>query len=116
MLSADTANGESGTLTSSDPKESAQTVQRTFRAEAHQDVQQIALVGDFNDWSATATPMRRVGDHFEVTVPLTSGRRYQYKFLVDGDRWENDWHADDYVANEHGGDDSVVDLTERRRG
>ncbi|MCU1361576.1 MAG: glycoside hydrolase family 13 [Ilumatobacteraceae bacterium] len=109
MVSADTANGESQALASD------QAISRTFRAEAHEKVEQIALVGDFNDWSPTSSMMQRVDDHFEITIPLDVGRRYRYKFLVDGHKWENDWQADDYVPNEHGGDDSVVDLTERRR-
>jgi len=28
-----------------------------------------------------------------------------------GKRWENDWAADDYIPNDHGSHDSVVDLT-----
>ena len=48
----------------------------------------VALVGDFNDWDATATPMRpaRSGDLWSVTVPLAPGR-YRYAFLVNGSRW-----------------------------
>ena len=47
-----------------------------------------------------------------MTVTLDSGRRSRYRFLVDGERWENDWAADAYAPNEYGGDDSVVELTE----
>lgn len=64
------------------------------------------LVGEFNGWSTDATPMESTGDSFEVTVPLAPGR-YRYRFLLDGERWENDWQADDYVPNEFGTDDSV---------
>jgi 1,4-alpha-glucan branching enzyme len=77
----------------------------------HMEAEQVHLVGEFNDWSRTATPMVRSGRHFVVSLPLARGRTYRYKFLVDGTRWENDWHADAYVSNEYGGDDSVVDLT-----
>jgi hypothetical protein len=31
---------------------------------------------------------------------------------VDGKKWLNDWHADDFVENAYGSEDSVVDLTE----
>ena len=37
--------------------------------------------------------------------------RKGYRYLVDGERWENDWAADTYAPNDYGGDDSVVDLT-----
>jgi hypothetical protein len=48
----------------------------------------VALVGDFNDWDTTTTPMRPVrnGGLWSVTVPLASGR-HRYAFLVDGSRW-----------------------------
>ena len=42
---------------------------------------------------------------------MAVGRRYRFRYLLDGRRWENDWEADDYVDNDHGGQDSVVDLT-----
>ena len=65
-----------------------------------------ALVGDFNAWSTDATPMERNGDEFEVTMPLSAGE-HRYRFLLDGERWENDWQADDYRPNEFGSDDSI---------
>lgn len=84
-----------------------------FRMQAdHLDAQSVHLVGEFNDWNSTTTPMTRAGSHFVVAVPLHIGRTYRYKFLVDGQRWENDWNADSYVSNEFGGDDSVLDLTD----
>ncbi|HJQ67216.1 MAG TPA: isoamylase early set domain-containing protein [Gemmatimonadales bacterium] len=48
----------------------------------------VALVGDFNDWDATTTPMRPVrrGELWSVTIPLSAGR-HRYAFLVDGSRW-----------------------------
>jgi 1,4-alpha-glucan branching enzyme len=80
---------------------------------AHLEAGEVHLVGEFNEWSRTATPMQRVDDHFTVTVSLAPGRTYRYKFLVNGEEWENDWHADAYVPNEFGGNDSLLDLTQR---
>ena len=48
---------------------------------------------------------------FSVTVGLDAGRAYRFRYLLDGQRWDNDWAADAYVRNDFGGDDSVVDLT-----
>jgi 1,4-alpha-glucan branching enzyme len=78
----------------------------TFRTSADLG-RSAALVGEFNDWSVDATPMDRVGDLFVATVLLERGRSYRYQFVLDGDRWQNDVDADDYVANEHGGYVSV---------
>ena len=75
----------------------------------------VSVVGEFNDWSPTADPMTPDGDAFVARIWLTPGRAYRFRYLVDGERWENDWDADDYVPNEFGGDDSVIDLTHLRR-
>ena len=82
----------------------------TFEVPARPEVHSVALLGEFNGWSPTDHLMTRVGTTYRVTVELAVGRRYRFKYLVNGERWENDWAADDYVANEHGGDDSVLDL------
>jgi 1,4-alpha-glucan branching enzyme len=69
----------------------------------------VHLVGEFNDWSSRSLPLERneAGD-YEVTVLVEAGRKYRYRYLVDGVRWENDWAADDYVPNQFGGEDSVL--------
>jgi 1,4-alpha-glucan branching enzyme len=85
------------------------TCKVTFEMPAQAGVNAAHLCGEFNDWSSTATPMtRRKDGSFRVTVGLDPGRRYRFRYLIDGERWENDWAADDYVANDFGGDDSVV--------
>jgi len=79
---------------------------RTTNGETH-----AAIVGDFNNWSSGDHQMTRVGDSWSLTVSLAPGRTYRFRYLIDGDRWENDWDADDYIDNAYGGQDSVVDLT-----
>ncbi|MDQ2650402.1 MAG: hypothetical protein M3Z03_12735 [Actinomycetota bacterium] len=70
----------------------------------------VTVVGEFNDWSHTATPMHVEGDCFVARVPLEAGRRYRFRYLLDGERWENDWSADAYLPNAFGDDDSVVEV------
>jgi len=82
----------------------------TFCIPAETGATKAQLVGDFNDWTPTDMP-RSDGGRYEVTLLLATGRSYRFRYLVDGERWENDWQADTYVANEYGGDDSVIDLT-----
>jgi Carbohydrate-binding module 48 (Isoamylase N-terminal domain) len=73
----------------------------------------VTVCGDFNDWSPQSHPLTRVeGGSFHTDVALPAGRRWRFRYLLDGERWENDWAADDYVPNGHGQDDSVVDLTD----
>jgi Glycogen recognition site of AMP-activated protein kinase len=70
---------------------------------------QVALCGDFNGWSPTATPMKRHDDgHWGTTVALAPGR-YQYKFVVDGE-WIADPAAQKNVPNEHGSLNSVIEV------
>ena len=76
----------------------------------------VNLVGEFNDWDTTATPMfqTRSDADWQVKVDLKAGLRYRFRYLVDGKEWLNDWHADDffYDAVDHRLYDSVVDLTQ----
>lgn len=87
-------------------------VQVTFEVDAAVQADQAHLCGEFNEWSQSGDPMQRKSDGgFTLTKNLEAGRAYRFRYYLDGERWENDWAADDYVPNEYGGDDSVVDLT-----
>lgn len=67
------------------------------------------LVGDFNNWDETATPMKKLKNgSFKVTLELDAGREYHFRYLVDGNQWHNDWDADRYEPNPFSGDNSVV--------
>lgn len=73
------------------------------------EVKTVALAGEFNDWDPSATPLKRgKGGVFRTMLELEPGREYQFRYLVNGDQWGNDWHADAYVPNEWGTDNSVV--------
>lgn len=72
----------------------------------------VALVGDFNGWSPESTPMKRLksGD-FKLVMELTTGQQYQYRYLIDGEVWENDWEADAYApVPELAVENSVISL------
>lgn len=85
--------------------------QVTFTVPAEAGAQSAQLAGDFNDWSTHETPMERRDDgSFSVTLELPTGASTRFRYLLDGERWENDWAADGYVANDFGGDDSVVQV------
>ena len=80
----------------------------TFHIPAPIEAQTITVVGEFNGWNHTATPLTRTSEGWKTTVPLPSGREYHYRYLANGHTWMNDWNADTYAPNELGGDDSVV--------
>jgi 1,4-alpha-glucan branching enzyme len=86
----------------------------TFRlpAEVAKSASRVNLVGNFNDWNLTSHPMRKLksGEH-TITLDLEPGRDYQFRYVIDEVRWENDWHADKYFpCQEFGTDNSVICL------
>ena len=71
----------------------------TVTADAAQGAQTITIAGDFNSWSSTETPLKKSAKDgsFSVKIALEAGKEYQFRYLLDGSRWENDWAADKYI-------------------
>lgn len=70
----------------------------------------VALVGDFNNWdinNGIALKKQKDGS-FATSLELATGKEYQYRFLINGEIWENAWNAPKYVASPFGVDNSVV--------
>lgn len=71
----------------------------------------VSLCGEFNDWNSEIHPMtQRKDGRFSITVSLETGKSYRFKFLIDGDVWENDSDADGFRLNEFGSEDSVISV------
>ena len=66
-----------------------------------------AVYGDFNGWQDGKPMKRRRDGSFSATLRLGPGR-YRFRYLLDNERWENDWAADAYEPNGFGSDDSVL--------
>ena len=77
----------------------------TFRVskESAGPAKSIYLAGEFNRWDIQATPLKKQknGD-FTVTMELETGKTYQFRYLIDGTRWESDLEADTFVHSEYG--------------
>ena len=83
----------------------------TFRLPADVQAKTAAICGEFNNWSTQELSMKRLRDgSFSATVSLPVGRSYRFRFLLDGERWENAWEADGYAPNEHGTEDSIIEV------
>jgi hypothetical protein len=94
---------------SAGPPARASTIDVRFTLPAEVQAGTVALCGQFNNWSAQDIWLERGGDgSWQATVALEPGRSYRYRYLLDGERWENAWQADRYVPNSHGSTDSVV--------
>lgn len=85
------------------------TVEFTLPKSIATDAKTAFLVGDFNDWDESATPMEPLKNgSFKVSLSLEPNREYQFRYLVNGNQWHNDWDADRYLPNPFSGDNSVV--------
>jgi diguanylate cyclase (GGDEF)-like protein len=71
-------------------------------------VERVDVVGSFNDWDSLADPMHPQEDgSFYAKIHLAPGT-YQYKFVVDGERWIADPSSGEYISDTYGGDNSVL--------
>lgn len=72
----------------------------------------VTLVGDFNGWNpATTSLIRHKDGAYRLILDLPRDREYQFRYLIDGERWENDWEADNYLPNPTGDSENSVVVT-----
>ena len=84
----------------------------TFRLSTEEALgaKQVFLVGEFNNWNETATPMKALKNGgFVVTLDLETDLEYQFRYFFDRIIWKNDSQADKYVFSSFGNcENSVV--------
>lgn len=81
----------------------------TLPTEAAPTAKKVVLVGDFNNWNLEeGVTMKKSKNVFKTSIDLETGKEYEFRYLLDGEAWENDWAADKYVATPYGVDNSVV--------
>ncbi len=83
----------------------------TLPKEAIQGGKKVELVGEFNNWN-TAEGIALVAKkgEYKTVLKLEAGKRYEYRYLVDGHMWTNDATPDAFVSNPFGTVNSVVEL------
>lgn len=81
----------------------------SFSIEAS-DATNIMLVGDFNNWDPTSTPLRRNRKEnlWKGDLMLRPGR-YEYKFVINGN-WTTDPRNNNRVWNSFGSENSVIEI------
>ena len=71
--------------------------------------ERINLVGGFNDWNRQSLPFRYNREsNWYVELELDRGCEYRFRYLIDGDYWGYDWHADNHLPRSDGSCDSLV--------
>ncbi len=65
-----------------------------------QEAKKVALVGSFNDWNDTKTPLKKLKNGtFKGSIDLQTGCSYEFRYLMD-DTYVNDDQADSYIWND----------------
>ena len=73
------------------------------------EAKKIYLAGDFNGWDFSENILRKQKNGtYATTLDLDTGSEYEYRYVLDGERWENDYDADKYVPSSVGVENSVV--------
>ena len=47
---------------------------------------------------------------WSLAIRVLAGKTVEFRYLIDGKTWQNDWYADDYVPNAFGSENSVLNL------
>jgi predicted flap endonuclease-1-like 5' DNA nuclease len=57
------------------------------------------LLGEFNNWEKESGFSLKKGKDgsMKATIELEAGKSYEYRYLLDGGRWENDQTAEQYA-------------------
>ena len=76
------------------------------------DIRNIHVVGEFNNWDKCATPMKNhKNGFFSVSLDLDLNQRYQFRYFIDDMIWQNDQDADAFVHCPFGNCDNSVVIT-----
>ena len=93
-----------GIIKNYQPSKGTCKVTFSFALNAAEGVKTIQVLGDFNNWDNKVAPKMKKGkEDFSASVELNAGQSYEFKYLLDGTRWENDFSADSYVTTPFSG-------------
>ena len=73
------------------------------------EAESVSVAGDFNGWNRGATPLERNDSGLwstEIVVPQPG--RFEYKFIINGQRWLDDPSNGLKAPDNHGGLNSVL--------
>ncbi len=92
-----------------EPIKESNQVKVTFVVPHNADQPRISVVGDFNNWDPSATPLvKRANNTRSASVKLDANQRYRFRYYMGDNQWFNDEAADAYEPNPHGSDDCIL--------
>ncbi len=82
----------------------------TIPKETAQSFEQLALVGEFNNWDPNANLFTETvkDGSWKCSVELNAGGEYQFRYLGDGETWLNEPEADKFVPTHYGDSENSV--------
>lgn len=92
-----------------EPIKNSNQVKVTFVIPHHTDQGRVSVVGDFNNWDPTATPLvKRANNTRSASITLDTNQRYRFRYYTANDEWFNDDAADAYEPSEHGSENGIL--------
>ena len=83
----------------------------TLPKEAARGANKVLLLGEFNNWNPEeGIALTSKKEAYQTVVKLDAGKRYEYRYFVDGSWWTNDAAPDAFVSNPYGSVNSVITL------
>lgn len=81
----------------------------TFSYPTAEGVKSVQVLGDFNNWDSNAAPkMKKSKDEFSTAIELAAGKTYEFRYLLNDEKWDNDFNADKYVSSPYAGINNSV--------
>lgn len=80
----------------------------TLPKAAVENAETVAVLGDFNNWQEGLSLKKQKDGSFATAVELEKGHSYEFRFLINGEKWENAWNAEAYKPTPFGAFNSVV--------
>lgn len=80
----------------------------TLPKEVAENAETVAVLGDFNNWQNGVALKKQKDGSFTAAVELEKGRSYEFRFLINGEKWENAPNAEAYKPTPFGAYNSVV--------
>lgn len=71
----------------------------TLPKEAAADAKKVEVYGDFTNWKKGVSMTKLKNGSYKTTLDLVPEAEYQFRYLIDNKKWENDWDADKYVGS-----------------
>jgi alpha-amylase/alpha-mannosidase (GH57 family) len=77
------------------------------------DAEYVTIAGNFNSWDPEANECYETGDGWWEAVLEIGEGSYQYKFVINGEKWETDPNAPAFIDDGFGGKNGYFEIFEK---